>query len=126
MVLGCLFYCPRNGSAAAYTRQKGEEPLHEPGSARVISAAYRMGGGIIYVQERIASFRNLFVLCFAYLFIAYKHSRTVFLIDIFSRADLKLMSITRTLKLLQMSYFYTCTSNRNINFSKMFLIRYID
>ena len=36
----CLFYCPRNGSAAAYMWQKGGEPRHEPGSARVIVATY--------------------------------------------------------------------------------------
>ena len=62
------------------------------GTCRAEGAKYFLPiawGGIIYARERIASFRNLFVLRFIYLFMAYKHSRTVFLINIFSQADLK-------------------------------------
>ena len=94
------------------------------GTCRAEGAKYSLPiawGGIIYARERIASFRNLFVLRFYVFNIAYKHSRTVFLFNIFSRADLKVVSVTRTLKLLQISLFII-----NINLSKMFLIRYID
>ena len=78
------------------------------GTCRAEGAKYFLPiawGGIIYAREWIASFRNLFVLRFIYLFMAYKHSRTVFLINIFSQADLKWMSVTRTLKLLQFSQY---------------------
>ena len=78
------------------------------GTCRAEGAKYSLPiawGGIIYAQERIASFRNLFVLRFIYIFMAYKRSRTVFLINIFSQADLKVVSVTRTLKLLQISLF---------------------
>ena len=75
---------------AAYMRQKGEGASARAGPSARNTRYLLHGGVIIYAQERITSFRNLFVLRFMYIFyVAYKRSRTVFLINIFSQADLK-------------------------------------